>query len=194
MQHFLDHVSAVLIGGAVMLLVISVWTRHQSAKVAATMAYQARSQVEAVREVISGDMERLGVDVPTGDDAILGLSWTGDTRAFEFQGRVDAPPTSPPDRIRYLATSVPCSAGDGTCWRLRRQVHDGSSFQTAGFDIEASTVSFALLPSGPVADATMAEVQLRLPGDPHFEAPPVTIDRRYRLLNQTIRLNGTNDG
>lgn len=187
MGFWLDHLSAVLIASAVVMLLAATWVRSQGSSVEATSAYQARTRVEALREVLDGDMARLGADVDEADEAILGLSWTGATRSFEFRGRVDAPAAAAPDRIRYLATETACSSGTGTCWRFRRQVHDGAVYRDAGFDVEADTVEVRLLPEGDPAEATAAEVHLVLPSAGTSGAPAVSIGRYYRLVNQLIR-------
>lgn len=189
MGTWIDHLSSVLIAGAVTVLLASVWSRDQAATASATGAYQSRVRVEALRRVIDGDMAHLGAGVDAAEEAVLGLSWSGGTRSFEFRSRVgDA---SAPEQVRYLATPTPCSAGGASCWRFRRQVHDGSQYRDAGFDVEAADVSIALLPAGPPSAATAATIRLTLPASTRPPAPAVSVDRYYRLVNQEIRQNSS---
>lgn len=191
MTSWSDHLTSVLIGGGVLVLLASLWDRGQTVQVSATTAYQARTTLEAVRATLDRDMAAVGVDVPLDEDAVLGWAWTGPTRSFEFRGRLDAPAGDPPDQVRYVSTQQTCASGSGTCWRLQRQVHDGTVYRDTAFDIEAVHAEVQMLPAGggPAA-ATSAHVRIVLPevpGTPAGRGFPLTIDRHYRLVNQALR-------
>ena len=192
MASWLDHLTAIIVAGVVILILAAVWYRGQVSALATTNTYRDRARVEVLRETVE-HMARLGSGVDTADPAILAYSWTGTTRTFEFRGQLDSPTVV--DRVRYLATRQACTAGSGTCWRFRRQTLRSSTYRTSGFDLEVTSVEIALLPAGAPASATTADVRVVLPApelrpnttgnDPR--RLPVSFDRHYRLVNQVLR-------
>ena len=194
MSVWLDHLTSILMAGVVILILAAIWYRNQVSAAATTNTYRDRARIEVIRETIDRDMARLGADVDPADAAILGWSWTGTTRTFEFRGAVHE--AGRVDRIRYLATRTACTTSDAsTCWRLQRQTWTGSDYAVSGFDMEVATVQVSLTPTGPVADATGVSIRIVLPAPelrPNTTATdprrlPISLDRYYRLVNQVLR-------
>jgi len=193
MDTWLDHLTAALIAGVVILILAAVWYRSQVSALSTTNTYRDRARIEVVRETIEHDMARLGAGVDKAEAAILTYSWTGTTRTFEFKGQMTSEPTI--DRLRYRATQQACATSSGTCWRFVRQTFSGSTYRTSGFDMEVASVEIALLPAGTPASATSADIRVVLPAPelrPNTPANdprrlPVSLDRHYRLVNQALR-------
>ena len=185
MAPLLDHLTAILMGGAVLLLLGSVWLQNSTSAVQATETYQQRTRAEALRVTLDQDFAAIGRDVPPGEAAIVALTDIGATWTFEFRGRISAPAGQPPDRIRYTATSQTCGAA--TCRRLRRSVWNGSAFAPAGMNLDVS--SFRITPdvSSPLDASTSLDLRVVLLPEGRSAAPPATIERRYRLVNQKLR-------
>ena len=185
MAPLFDHLTAVFLGGAVLLLLGSVWLQNSTSAIQSTEAYQQRTRAEALRVTLDQDFAAIGRDVPPGETAIVALTDIGATWTFEFRGRISAPAGQPPDRIRYTATSQTCGAA--TCRRLRRFVWTGTAFAPAGLDLDVS--SFRIVPavSSPLDASTSLDLRVVLLPAGRSTAPPATIDRRYRLVNQELR-------
>ena len=110
MSVWLDHLTSILMAGVVILILAAIWYRNQVSAAATTNTYRDRARIEVIRETIDRVMARLGADVDPADAAILGWSWTGTTRTFEFRGAVHE--AGRVDRIRYLATRTACTTSD----------------------------------------------------------------------------------
>lgn len=194
MDVWLDHLTATLVAGVVILILAAVWYRGQVSAIATTNTYRDRGRIEVLRETIDRDMARLGAGVGESEEAILAYTWSGPTRTFEFQGQIAS--TADVDRIRYRATETACTAAEGTCWRLVRQEFNGTGYVTDGFDLEVESVEIVLTPAGSPSDATAADVRVILPSPELRPATrtddprrlPVSLDRHYRLVNQALRL------
>ena len=193
---WIDHLTAIIVGTVVILILAAVWYRTQVSSLSTTNTYRDRARVEVIREAVGRDMARLGSGVDAASDAILGLSWTGPARTFEFRGEIEASGTV--DRIRYRATEAACDRDPSeTCLDLVREQHDGTGWTASGLNLQVDTMEVALRPAG-LADvdlATGVDIRVVLPApelrpntaqdDPR--RLPVTFDRYYRLVNQALR-------
>lgn len=122
MQFLLDHLSAAVVGGGVLLLLAVFARTEQGSSVEAAGYHANRVAALAVSEQLTSDLRNLGMGVPAGSPAVLALEEEGDqTVAFEFVTAADAP-----FRVRYRLV------GAGDRRQLRREVHDGTAFVPAG--------------------------------------------------------------
>ena len=194
---WIDHLTAIIVGTVVLLILAAVWYRAQVSAISTTNTYRDRGRIEAIRETIDRDMARLGAGVDVGDDAVVGLSWAGPSRTFEFLGEIEAAGTL--DRVRYRTTEAPCDRDPAdTCLDLVREVRDGAAWTSRGLALQVDTMEVALdLPAGAASadDATGVRVRVVLPapelrpntGRTDPRRLPVTFERYYRLTNQILR-------
>ena len=194
---WIDHLTAIIVGTVVLFILAAVWYRAQVSSLSTTNTYRDRVRIETIRETIDRDMARLGSGVDVADDAIVGLSWAGSTRTFEFLGEIEA--AGALDRVRYRTVEVACDRDPAdTCFDLVREVHDGAGWTSAGLALQVDTMEVALdLPAGAASadDATGVRVRVVLPAPelrPNTGANdprrlPVTFERYYRLTNQVLR-------
>lgn len=122
MQFLLDHLSAAVIAGGVILLLAVFARTEQGSSVEAAGYHANRVAALAVSDQLTSDLRNLGMGVPAGSPSVLALEEEGDeTVAFEFVTAIDVPV-----RVRYRLVE----AEDRL--ELRREVYDGAAFVPAG--------------------------------------------------------------
>lgn len=188
MSVLLDHLTAIFLGGAIMLLMGSVWALSARTSVTATQQYGQKARIDALRVVLDADAEAIGRDVLPADPGIRALTDAGGTLTFEFAGRISAPAAEAPDRIRYTAVSAACPDGRAGCRRLRRFRVTPTGPVPAGLDLIVRSVSIQAIPASPVASAQALIVRIALPATGQAHRTPEALDRRFRLINQELRL------
>jgi hypothetical protein len=190
MQVFLDHITAVLVGGGVILALAATWVITSQTSTQAGMTYQARAVSGEVIAIIDRDLRNIGSGVPPSEAAVTGFDWTGAARSFEFRATVSPEPDAPVEWIRYVVEAAPAgSCGRaGDCLTFTRHVWDGSAFRPTGpqglpvtrFDLSATPLTGSL--------DEIRELDIAVAFDARGTAQgELAWSSRYYLLGQVIR-------
>lgn len=200
MQFLLDHLSAIVVSGIVLLILLGVSLASQTSAVQAVQADARFAAADAIVDMLEGDLPNVGAGVAAGDDRILALEGTAAlTTAFEFSGAVGASATAAVERVRYeLEEAGTVVVGQGAAqqtvpaYTLRRLVHDGSAFRLSGASrstVTAFTVRLLDAAGAPVGSpldaARVAEVALATASPLGDGASVSRWQRRFQLLNVT---------
>lgn len=134
MQAIFDHLTAVILGAGVILLLGAAWVIASKSSTEAALGYQARTLSGAAITLMERDFRNIGSGVPTSEQAILQMQAAGPNRVFEFKSTIDPADDAEPVRIRYEVTDrnpATCE-GEPPCYSLTRNVWNGSSWDISG--------------------------------------------------------------
>jgi len=135
----LDHLIASVVGGIVLLMMLTVHFSSQQSNVDSIRYYMNHTQTLAFIDALKSDFPNVGAGVTEGDPMILDLQH-GDslTTTFEFLATVDTTAGATVERLRYqvvFSDSVVTDDNTGTkeaVYRIERLRYNGVSYDMTG--------------------------------------------------------------
>jgi hypothetical protein len=134
-----DHLSSIIIGSVLLLVLIQVIVQGQEASVDLVQHYAGRAQATSLVTMMQGDLPNVGAGVDAADDAIVDYSWSETGGTFTFQATTDTSTTATPQTIRYqlvAADSVEVESDGVTetlpAYTLQRLVESGGTYVLTG--------------------------------------------------------------
>ena len=187
-----DHLVAVMLVGAVLLILIGVSRGTTRSSIGAAQTLADATALSDLDALIEADLGALGAGVPSGQPVILDYAWTGPARRFVFLAADAAGAVRPVRYTLTASTGSACPAG-GPCFEFARSVDRGSGFAADGgsaalvkaFDLDL------ISPSGVPDEARAAALRMvLLPrfSDGATESVRERVwERRIPLLNLRFR-------
>lgn len=193
MSSFIDHLSASLVAGIVILMLVGMHHRGQATAVESVLFYANRAQALSLVEMIERDFPNIGSGVAAGDPMLLSHAWSGSTGHFEFWAAVDSAAGAPAQHIRYEAVpseSAVCEQAGLACFEVRRLVRAGSGFEVSGRSQETLTAfEIELLPVGAPLER-VREVRVKMaalsPSGGAGTVPQTSWETRFRPFSLAL--------
>lgn len=150
MQVLLDNLSATLIGGVLVLILLSVGLRVGGAETETQLYELSRRQSQAIAQQLEADLLNVGYGLPSTTDAIE--EWTDST--FTFNRRADTTSTAPVIQVSYRRLTVGTVEVDGTPAPLYRveRLQDGASEGGAPASLSAFDLDLVERDGTPTSD------------------------------------------
>lgn len=142
MQVVLDNLNAIIVGGAVMLIMAAMTMSNQTAQVDSTRYYSGRSQFSQLTEFVERDFRNLGMNADTSLGMIIGYQWDQDAKFIEFQTMSDTTDGAAPSQIKYELTTSHWEKTDSDsiqCYELIRYAYSGGSYKDVGASMNTLT-------------------------------------------------------
>ena len=191
MWSLFDNLGAVVVIGAVTIVLFSVQLMAGDAQVDSTQRASGRTVVAQTADWIERDLANVGFDVPVGDPAILDYAWSAGGGTFRFVTLSDTSATARADTVRYVYSVA------GGAPRLDRYVTaNGTETQTASAGPSLARMSLELRTAagGPVgtqtAQTARIDVVLEMRTLLDAGAPPVVWEQQIYPANLVRRTAG----
>ena len=150
MQAIFDHLTAVIVGAGVILLLGSAWFVASKSSTNAALGYQSRTLSGTTVSILERDFRNIGSGVPTDEQAIIQMQASGMYQVFEFQTVVD--PVDPsPTLVRYEVDQLPPNQclDEPPCYSLTRKENGDISGPE---NVRLSRFSLQTFPAGALND------------------------------------------
>ena len=141
MQFLLDHLSAALVGGVVILILGVIGIRAGESTTGAQIYESSRRYNQAFAQQLEGDLLNVGYGVPAATDPLL--EWTDST--FRFLRRIDTLAASPVAEVTYRRATVGAVEIDGAAVPLYRVDRFVDGVRTGGSPPTLSAYRLALV-------------------------------------------------
>lgn len=140
-----DQISATMVHGSVVLIILATLALSRDANVDSLRAYAGRVHMMDLVEVIDRDLRNVGTNVADGDAALVSYQWDDEVRTFTFAGVADTT-TANPVQIRYSLVEADSIESDAsgemrwvTLYELERSINSGSGFELTGGSLPVIT-------------------------------------------------------
>lgn len=200
MQLIWDNLVAIIVGGAVLLMMATMTLRNVEPKAESFHYYDMRVHMNTLTETIRQDFVNIGAGTDSGEQMLFAPVAISDsiTSSFRFRATLGLDESAVPENLKYELTEVAggCAMADGatvSCYRLARFLCDAGygSCEASGTSTPSITMFAVKLlddQGNPTIDPTEARgVRVRLAAVPpdgrSAVVPQVRWESSFRPVN-----------
>lgn len=154
MQAIFDHLTAVILGAGVILLLGSAWFVASKSSTNAALGYQSRTLSGTTISIFERDFRNIGSGVPTDEQAIIQMQTSGTNHVLEFKSTIDPSENPTPTWIRYTVDQLQANQclDEPPCYSLTRMENHGSWEVSGPENVRLSRFFLQTFPTGAVND------------------------------------------